>query len=119
MFGQDDGPCSPAKPVALMDIHSRNDPAVPYQRHPAGRRYSFALPPVPAWLAGWAALDRCTPAAPATALPDGVLIRIWLRCASRTSIVAYATHSGHAWPLTLGGRPAGEVVWAFLSAHHR
>ncbi|HEX6526197.1 MAG TPA: hypothetical protein VF070_40220 [Streptosporangiaceae bacterium] len=30
-----------------------------------------------------------------------------------------AAHSGHAWPLTLGGRPAAEVVWAFLSAHHR
>jgi polyhydroxybutyrate depolymerase len=36
MYGQDDGPCAPPRPVPILDIHSVNDPAVPYGGIPAG-----------------------------------------------------------------------------------
>jgi hypothetical protein len=34
----------------------------------------------------------------------------------RCGIVAYGALAGRAWPAELGGRPAAETVWAFLSA---
>jgi polyhydroxybutyrate depolymerase len=116
MFGQDDGPCRPSRPVPIVDVHGLNDPGVPYAGHPGAPDYDYPLPSVPAWLDGWAALDGCAPAAPAATGPDGVQVRTWPDCRQGARIVAYATHAGHAWPATLEGRPAAEVVWAFLSA---
>jgi polyhydroxybutyrate depolymerase len=119
MFGQDDGPCAPSRPVPIIDIHSLNDPAVPYQGHPIGGSYSFPLPSVSAWLTGWAALDRCLPAPAEATIAGRVEMRTWSGCAGSARIVAYAAHAGHGWPATLDGRPAAEVVWAFLSAFGR
>ncbi|MDQ6772052.1 MAG: hypothetical protein M3024_03545 [Candidatus Dormibacteraeota bacterium] len=115
MFGQDDGPCRPARPVPIIDIHGLDDPAVPYGGHPVDAAHEFALPSVPAWLQGWAQLDGCSPAPPEQAGPDGVLVRTWTRCRAGARIVAYSTHAGHGWPADLAGRPAAATVWEFLS----
>ena len=116
MFGQDDGPCRPSRPVPILDVHSLDDPGVPYGGHPGPPAYDFALPSVPTWLDGWAELDGCRPAAPATTGADGVQVRVWAACRQGARIVAYGARAGHAWPAELGGRPAAETVWAFLSA---
>jgi polyhydroxybutyrate depolymerase len=115
MFGQDDGPCRPSRPVPMIDVHAVNDGGVPYGGHPGPPDYAYPLPSVPDWLDGWARLDGCPPAPPATPTPEGGQVRTWSGCRTGARIVAYATRSGHAWPATLGGRPAAQVVWDFLS----
>ncbi len=116
MFGQDDGPCRPSRPIPIIDIHSFEDPAVPYAGHPGPPDYQFPLPSVAAWLRGWATVDACRPAPPAVTGPGRVQTRTWGDCAQGARIVAYATHTGHGWPQTLDDRPAAPVVWSFLSA---
>ena len=116
MFGQDDGPCRPTRPVPMIDVHSINDPGVPYGGHPGPPDYDFPLPSVPAWLDGWALLDGCPPAPPSVTSADGVQKRIWNGCQGGARIVAYTTHAGHAWPDQLDGEPAAHTVWDFLSA---
>ncbi len=116
MFGQDDGPCRPSRPIPIIDIHSFDDPVVPYSGQPGPPDYQFALPSVPAWLRGWAQLDGCRTAYAVNTSRDGVQTRTWRHCARGALIVAYATHSGHGWPKTLNGRPAALDIWNFLSA---
>ncbi len=118
MFGQDDGPCRPARPVPIIDIHSVNDPAVPYGGHPGPPAYDFPLPSVTDWLAGWAQLDGCQVAPAVVAGADGVDKRTWAPCRSGARIVAYATTAGHGWPSVLDGHAAADTVWAFLSSFH-
>jgi polyhydroxybutyrate depolymerase len=116
MFGQDDGPCRPTRPVPMIDIHSVNDPGVPYGGHPGAPDYDFPLPSVPAWLDGWAQLDGCPQALPSVSGADGVQKRIWTGCQGGARIVAYATNAGHAWPGQLDGEPAAQAVWDFMSS---
>jgi len=117
MFGQDDGPCRPSRPVPIIDLHSVNDLLVPYGGHPGPPAYDFPLPAVPDWLEGWAQLDGCRSAPPATAGADGVQVRSWSACRGGARIVTYATLAGHGWPQSLDGRPAAETVWGFLSSY--
>ncbi len=35
MYGQDDGPCAPARPIPILDVHSVDDPVVPYAGLPS------------------------------------------------------------------------------------
>jgi polyhydroxybutyrate depolymerase len=115
MYGQDDGPCRPSRPVPIIDIHSVDDPGVPYGGHPGLPNYDFPLPSVPQWLADWAGLDGCT--GPASSTVDGAQSTTsWSTCSGGARIVGYAVRAGHAWPAELDGRPAAEVVWRFLSA---
>jgi polyhydroxybutyrate depolymerase len=116
MYGQDDGPCAPPRPIPILDIHSLNDPFVPYGGIPAGQA-QFPLPAVPAWLRGWARLDRCRTTAPAEHLAGGQQLHRWTHCADHAEIVAYAVQAGHAWPGTVGGTPAADAVWRFFAAH--
>lgn len=116
MYGQDDGPCAPPRPMPILDVHSVDDPEFPYSGippHPGG----FPLPSVPAWLAGWRRLDRCRPTTIARTVAPGQRLRLWTGCAGGAEIRAYAVHAGHGWPSTLGRRPAAEVVWRFFAAH--
>ncbi len=115
MFGQDDGHCHPSRPVPIIDLHSFNDPAVPYGGHPGRPDYEFPLPSAPAWLEGWTRLDGCSSATTAVAGSDGVHKQAWTGCRGGARIVAYATQAGHGWPQELDGGPAGDIVWNFLS----
>jgi polyhydroxybutyrate depolymerase len=116
MYGQDDGPCAPPRPMAILDVHSIDDPLVPYGGLPSPPN-QYPLPSVPAWLAGWARLDRCRKGPMVQATATGQTLRRWTGCGSGADILAYAVHAGHGWPATLGGRPAAEVVWQFFRAH--
>jgi len=116
MYGQDDGPCAPPRPVPILDVHSVNDPAVPYGGIPAGAG-GFPLPSVPAWLRGWARLDGCHVKPAVEQVAPGQRLSRWSRCAAGAEILAYAVHAGHGWPETLGGVSAAEVVWRFFAAH--
>lgn len=116
MYGQDDGPCATSRPISIIDIHSVDDPEVPYSGLPSPPN-QYPLPSVPAWLAGWARLDRCHPAPAVQSAAPGQILRRWTRCAGSAEIIAYAVHAGHSWPATLGQRPAAEVVWQFFRTH--
>ena len=116
MYGQDDGPCAPPRAMAILDIHGVDDPVVPYGGLPSPPN-RYPLPSVPAWLTGWARLDRCRTTPRVQTVAAGQNLRRWTRCGDGADILAYAVHAGHGWPATLGGRPAAEVVWQFLRAH--
>lgn len=116
MYGQDDGPCAPPRPIPILDVHSVDDPVVPYGGLPSPPN-QFPLPSVPAWLAGWARLDRCRNRPTIQTVATGQALRRWAACGSGAELFAYAVHAGHGWPATLGGRPAAEVVWQFFQAH--
>ena len=116
MYGQDDGPCAPPHAMPILDVHSVDDPVVPYGGLPSPPN-QYLLPSVPAWLAGWARLDRCRNGPVARGVGTGEVLRHWSDCQGDASILAYAVHAGHAWPATLGGRPAAQVVWRFFQAH--
>ena len=116
MYGQDDGPCTPRRPMAILDVHSIDDPVVPYGGLPSAPN-QFPLPSVRAWLAGWARLDRCRKGPTMQTVANGQALRQWTRCGGGAEILAYAVHAGHAWPTLLGGRPAAAVVWQFFQAH--
>lgn len=116
MYGQDDGPCAPPRPMAILDVHSVDDPVVPYGGLPSPPN-QYLLPSVTAWLTGWARLDRCRTAPIMRTVAAGQSLRRWTGCAGGAEILAYAVHAGHGWPATIGGRPAAEVVWQFLRAH--
>ncbi|MBV8930287.1 MAG: hypothetical protein JO152_14290 [Mycobacteriaceae bacterium] len=116
MYGQDDGPCKPPRPIAILDVHSINDRVVHYRGLPSAPN-QYPLPSVPAWLAGWVRLDRCRTGPTVQTVANGQTLRRWTRCGAGAEIIAYAVHAGHAWPTTLGGRPAAAVVWQFFQAH--
>jgi polyhydroxybutyrate depolymerase len=116
MYGQDDGPCRPPRPMAILDVHSIDDPFVPYGGRPSPPD-QYVLPSVSAWLAGWARLDRCRKGPAGRPAGTGQSTRHWTDCGAGAEILAYAVHAGHGWPALLGGRPAAEVVWQFFRAH--
>ena len=116
MYGQDDGPCAPPRPVPIVDVHSVDDPLVPYGGLPSPPN-QYPLPSVPAWLAGWARFDHCEKAPAVQRAAPGEILRRWTRCAGGAEILAYAVHAGHGWPARLGRRPAADVVWQFFQTH--
>lgn len=116
MYGQDDGPCAPPRPMPILDVHSVNDPAFPYTGIAPGPGV-FKLPSVPAWLSGWAALDHCASATGPRPVATGETLQRFTRCSGGAEIVAYVTHAGHAWPARLGSGDAAIVVWDFFLAH--
>jgi polyhydroxybutyrate depolymerase len=116
MYGQDDGPCAPPRPVPILDIHSVNDRLVPFAGRPSPPD-RYPLPSVSAWLRGWARLDQCRKTPESQTVAAGQTVRHWAACGGGAEILAYAVHAGHAWPATLGSRSAAEVVWQFFQAH--
>ena len=115
MYGQDDGPCAPPRPVPILDIHSVNDPLVPYGGLPSPPN-QYPLPSVSAWLRGWARLDHCRKGPTARTVATGQTLRHWVECPGGAEILAYAVHAGHGWPATSGRARRDEVVWQFFQA---
>lgn len=110
MYSQDDGPCVPPRPMPILDIHSVDDPVVPYGGLPSPPN-QYPLPSVPAWLAGWARLDRCREASAVLTPGNGQALRRWTRCAGGAQILAYAVRAGRGWPATLGARLAQPMCY--------
>jgi len=92
--------CAPSSPVAMLEVHGRDDTIVPVAGGKLGQgmpqRASF--PSAAAGLATWAHVDHCSVGAP------GCRVQQWL------------LPGGH-WPTT--GADFGERVWTWLAAQHK
>jgi polyhydroxybutyrate depolymerase len=92
--------CTPSSPVAVLEVHGRDDDVVPVGGGALGaglpRRAGF--PSAKDALALWGRVDHCAVGAP------GCRVQQWL------------LPGGH-WPET--GRDFGERVWTWLAAQHK
>jgi polyhydroxybutyrate depolymerase len=92
--------CAPSSPVAVLEIHGRDDTVVPF----AGGKLGEGLPQRATFpsakdgLATWARVDHCAVGAP------GCRVQQWLMA------------GGH-WPTTNGG--FGERIWTWLAAQRK
>ena len=112
--------CRPSRPVAILEIHGTEDRIVPYAGKGPARAGS-----VPALLAQWRRLDRCTGRAKRRApLPRITELR-WRDCSAGT-VVAHVrvTDAEHGWPGDAdvdGSRTFSTTrrTWSFLSSFSR
>ena len=112
------GECRPSRAVPLLAIHGTGDAVVPYAGRTPTVEWPLPMPPVPNWLAGWAARDGC-PGEPAVFLdtPDVSGFR-WSGCRDGAEVVHYRINGGdHQAPRSIDGKPFAEVVWEFFAAH--
>ena len=118
--------CTDGRPVPMIAFHGTEDPVTPYD---GGITWigSTAFPPIPRWVARWAARNRCaSEPMEATVAPD-VTRRSYVGCAEGADVVLYTVHGGgHSWP---GGGPIPEwmagptshsidatrTMWSFFS----
>ncbi|MBM2623607.1 ferulic acid esterase [Actinoplanes sp. LDG1-06] len=113
------GACEPSRPVPLINFHGTADTTIPY-----GGDAAKGLPAIPAWLAGWAARNRCA-AAPRTTTPVATVTRyLWQRCAA--AVEHYRIEGlGHDWPSTTPNPDsdtpsvidATPIIWKFFLRH--
>lgn len=119
-------PCTPARQMPVLHIHSAIDTKVPYAGGYGLANYYF--PPVDSGLHVWAGLNGCnsTP----TVVTDAALYTQteYANCANNTSIQLYLTKDGgHAWPGGLPARAAADepskafdatdLIWDFFQKH--
>jgi polyhydroxybutyrate depolymerase len=121
------GPCHPARPLPVLEIHGTRDEVVPY-----GGRGDEGDGSVARFLGEWTDLDGCTGPAHRTVLEPGVTRLLWNRCQGG-SVVEHLrlAWTNHGWPggdtdaAGLKNHPipsqdptgvnAAEAVWDFLS----
>ncbi|MGN6188455.1 MAG: alpha/beta hydrolase family esterase [Conexibacter sp.] len=113
-------PCRSRQPVAVLEIHGRADPVVPYRGAPADDGRGAVVP----WLASWVARDGCARTRPRSrAIAPRTVRYDWGACRAGTTVVHIAIAGGrHQWP---GANPpdpgpaatisAAAQVWAFLA----
>jgi polyhydroxybutyrate depolymerase len=114
-----DGGCSPGRAVPILEIHGTADRTVSYVGNP-----TRLLPPVPIWLAQWAARDGCLSQPQVFLNSSNVVGKQWQGCASGAAVVHYEIIGGrHVWPTTLPGSESNRhlstaaLIWAFCQAH--
>jgi polyhydroxybutyrate depolymerase len=110
--------CHPGRPVPLLEMHGTGDPIVPYDGIGRVESGGWPLLPIPQFLAGWAARDRCGNG-PTTFLDSPQVTGLrWDGCRGGVSVVHYRWNGGgHGAPSTIDGVPASEVVWRFLAGY--
>lgn len=128
----------PARPIAIMHIHSVDDPFAGYHGG-YGRLgkpgYNMGNPDVEQMLARWRAFDKCPDearvgpvlkgAAGTSNAGNSATKYVWGPCADGTEIVLWKlTGSGHVWPgaaqVRFLGRPtslfdANQEIWRFFT----
>jgi polyhydroxybutyrate depolymerase len=114
-------PCTPTRPVSVLEIHGTDDGSVPYDGDPYSGHSS-----VPAWIATWEGFDECAGPATWRRIAPKTLVRVRLGCAPSTTVAQVKLVGGHhVWPGTpLGARPASKAgafsasaaVWQFFTA---
>lgn len=123
--------CRPARPVAVLHIHARDDTHVQYGGGAgpdafADRRQVMGFTSVPETMARWAARLRCEPAPRTVLQRPGANCQAWSGCAAGAALQLCSTdQGGHSWPgaqqVRRGKAPAtqaldaNEVMWAFFS----
>ncbi|MEU8658679.1 alpha/beta hydrolase family esterase [Actinoplanes philippinensis] len=113
------GVCEPRRPIPVLEIHGSADTTIPYDGSTAK-----SLPPIPSWLAGWAARNRCA-GGPVTSTPVTTVTRhVWRRCAA--AVEHYRIDGlGHDWPSTTPNPDsdvpsvldATPLIWKFFLRH--
>lgn len=125
--------CTPARPIAVLHIHARNDTHVLYGGGAGPEAFRDAskvtdFVSVPETMARWVQRNQCT------APPQRVLDRprasceVWGACAGGVAVQLCVTEDGgHSWPGAQRVRRgkeaasqalnANEVMWAFFRAH--
>jgi len=115
-------PCTPQRPVSILEIHGTADGEVPYAG--GATRGAGAAPPIPTLLAGWAMRDGCAAAQPVTT-SGLVQTTRWTGCRDATTVVLEAiVGAHHVWyapglgPAD-GAIDASHAVWQFFSTLRR
>jgi polyhydroxybutyrate depolymerase len=112
------GPCHPARPLPVLEIHGTRDQVVPYWGKGPDADGSVAH-----FLGEWTELDGCKTPAKRTSPSHGVVFVQWEQCAAG-SVVEHLRLAGteHGWPGGKGstvanpsGLDAAHAVWRFLS----
>jgi polyhydroxybutyrate depolymerase len=121
------GPCHPARPLPVLEIHGTRDQVVPY-----GGKGDAGDGSVARFLGEWKELDGCSGTAHRTVVSRGVTRLVWDRCQGG-SVVEHLrlAATNHGWPggdtdaAGLKNHPipsqdptgvnAAEAVWDFLS----
>lgn len=114
--------CSPARPLAVLQIHGLSDPVVPFGGNPF-----LGYPPTEETVGGWRERDQCDTSETVTYDMDGVSCVARQSCASSTSVELCSVEGGgHDWfgggsAWTEDGPPAGFVstlhIADFFAAH--
>lgn len=107
-------PCTPDRPVSVLEIHGTSDPVVPYNGKPPDYRGS-----VPRFLSTWTSLDHCPDTDSSIFVARGTERFDWGPCADGTEVLHYRlTGIGHTWPGARESRfatiNAGRTVWRFF-----
>lgn len=110
-------PCLPNQPVSILQVHGKQDTAIPYAGGLGGLmtgKYTF--PPVEAGLSLWAQLDGCSD----TAKTDqaGIAVHtVYPGCKAGSSVELYAIDAmGSNWPSQYV-LPISQMIWDFFKAH--
>lgn len=120
-------PCSPARAVPLLHIHSLPDRRVPYN---GGFGTGFAgvyMPPIDSVLNVWGNNANCTGTIDTIYNISGVIGKKWTNCNICSDVLLYITmDGGHSWPggnQTANGDPpstqlnATNLIWNFFAPH--
>ena len=115
------GGCHPVRPVPLLELHGTADPIVPYNG--SARKQ---LPPLLAWLQGWATRDGCTRGPTVFYKQANVTGLEWTVCQGNATVIQYRiSGEGHVWPHVSFNKPGGTAVsslsasaliWSFSSS---
>jgi polyhydroxybutyrate depolymerase len=102
------GPCSPSRPLSVLEVHGTSDPIVPY----AG---------VASFVGGWARRDGCASRATATRRSALVTLFRWPGCRGGAQVEHLRLTRGKHIELLPQLRQAGvdpsATAWRFLRAH--
>jgi polyhydroxybutyrate depolymerase len=131
-------PCTPSRPVAVMETHGTADPVVPFSGGPMTGRGGVSDIVSPATMVDrWRQVDGCQGAPTDEVLPDvgdGTQTHRWTSsgCKSGTAVVFMRVDGGgHTWPGAPEVLPVQEVgppshgfdasaaSWRFFSSHAR
>ena len=116
------GGCHPVRPVPLLEFHGTADPIVPYNGSMRKQ-----LPPILAWLQGWATRDGCTMGPTVFQKQANVTGLEWTNCQGNAIVIQYRiSGEGHVWPRATFNKPGGPAVsslsasaliWSFFQQH--
>jgi len=119
------GGCHPVRPVPLLEFHGTADRIVPYNGSMRKQ-----LPPILAWLQGWATRDGCTMGPTVFYKQVNVTGLEWTDCQGNATVVHYRIQGeGHRWPSLPFKEPGGTtgtlvktlstsaLIWSFFQQH--
>ena len=122
--------CTPRNPVSVLHIHARNDSHVLFTGGAGPDSVAKALVAdyvsVPATVAKWAALDKCSGPARRVLERPGAQCEVYAACGAGTQVQLCVTDTGgHSWPggqkLRAGGEgpsqaiSANDLMWDFFN----